>query len=196
MEIYRKLRQVWQQHLKIGKEEKQTTAKTAVLRPKSERDCRFCLEDKGRRNETKRETPISWQLRKGKGGPKKKVNTAGYFCSNDSCEYYGLTEEAIHALVGYGSHGLYEEIQDFKCQACKSKFTIRRNTILYRLKSHSELVEKILWLQALGVEGSALEEVYGVREVTIGAGCSEAGYRGEVTRSSCSRTETGACAVG
>jgi len=178
VEIYRKLRQVWQQHLKMEKKKNKPPRKPAVLRPKSERDCRFCLEDKGRRNETKRETPISWQLRKGKGGPKKKVNTAGYFCSNDSCEYYGLTEEAIHALVGYGSHGLYEEIQDFKCQACKSKFTIRRNTILYRLKSHSELVEKILWLQALGVEGSALEEVYGVREVTIRCWLFRSGVQG------------------
>jgi transposase-like protein len=35
-------------------------------------------------------------------------------------------------------------IQDFKCQACGKKFTVRRNTILYQLKSHSELIEKIL----------------------------------------------------
>lgn len=58
-------------------------------------------------------------------------------------------------------------IRDIKCQACGKKVTARRNTILYRLKSHSGLVEKILWLLALGVDASALEEVFGVREITI-----------------------------
>jgi hypothetical protein len=38
---------------------------------------------------------------------------------------------------------------------------------LYRLKSNSGLVEKIQWLLALGVDASALEEVFGVREMTI-----------------------------
>jgi transposase-like protein len=106
-------------------------------------------------------------LRKGRGGPKKKVATEGSFCPNKGCEYYGITEEAIHALVGYGRHGKQEVIQDFKCQACGKKFTARRNTVLYRLKSHSGLIEKILGLLALGVDTSALEEVVGVREITI-----------------------------
>jgi transposase-like protein len=69
--------------------------------------------------------------------------------------------------VGYGTHGTQEVIHDLKCQACGKKFTARRNTILYRLKGHSEMVEKILWLLALGVDASALEEVFGVREMTI-----------------------------
>jgi hypothetical protein len=64
-------------------------------------------------------------------------------------------------------HGTNEVIHDFKCQAYGKKFTARKNTILYRLKSHSALIEKILWLLALGVEASALEEVFGVREITI-----------------------------
>jgi hypothetical protein len=89
------------------------------------------------------------------------------FLHKKSCEYNGITEEDIHALVGYGKHGRHEFIQDFKCQACGKKFTARRNTILYRLKSHSGLVEKILWLLALEVDASALEEVFGVREITI-----------------------------
>ena len=177
-EIYRKLRQIWVRRQLQQKKKNKQPRKPAGLRPKSERDCRFCQEDKGKGQETRREPPVSWQLRKGKGGPKKKVNTAGYFCSNESCEYYGIAEEAIHALVGYGTHGIYEEIQDFKCQACKNKFTIRRNTILYRLKSHSEKVEKILWLLALGVDASALEEVFGVREVTIRSWLCRSGVQG------------------
>jgi hypothetical protein len=143
-----------------------------VLQTKSERDCYFCLEDKKKRKVTEREAPVSWQSQIGKGGPKKKVPTDGYFCPNQSCEYYGIADEQTHALVGYGNHGRQEEIRDFKCQACGKKFTARRNTILYRLKiipswwrrSYSGLLP---WLLALGVDASALEEVIGVRELTI-----------------------------
>lgn len=59
----------------------------------------------------KREMPESWQLRKGRGG-RKKIRTEGFFCPNKSCEYYRITEEAIHALVGYGTHGKQEVIQE------------------------------------------------------------------------------------
>ena len=123
--------------------------------------------------------PISWHLRKGRSGRKKKILTEGYFCPNKSCEYYGITEEEIHALVGYGVHGTNEVIQDFKCQACRKKFTARKNTILYRLKSHSGLIEKILWLLALGVDASALEEVFGVREITIQTWLCRSGMQGK-----------------
>lgn len=91
--------------------------KPPVLRPKSEREYRFCRVGKGKRTVATRETRVLWQLRKGWGGRKKKIETEGYFCPNKSCEYYGITDEHIHALVGYGSHGRQEVVQDFKCQA-------------------------------------------------------------------------------
>jgi transposase-like protein len=69
------------------------------------------------------------------GWSKKKIATAGSFCPNENCEYYGIRDEQTHVLVGYGRHGLYEEIRDFKCQACGKKFTGRRNTVLYRAES-------------------------------------------------------------
>jgi hypothetical protein len=37
--------------------------------------------------------------------------------------------------VGYGSHGKQERIQDLICQACGKKFTLRGDTVLYRLKT-------------------------------------------------------------
>lgn len=137
------------------------------MQPKSKRDCPFCVVEKGKRASPSREMPAAWRERKGRGGPKKKISTEGYFGPNVGCEYYRIGEERIHALVGYGRHGKHEEIRDFKCQACGKKFTIRKNTVLYRLKTHSGVVEKILWLLALGVNASALEEVFGVREITI-----------------------------
>jgi len=179
VEIYRLVRRNWLRRLLEKKKKEKRPRKPPVLRPKSERDCRFCREEKGKRTDAKQEMPISWQLRKGRGGRKKEIPTEGYFCPNKSCEYYGITEEEIHALVGYGVHGAKEVIQDFKCQACKKKFTARKNTILYRLKSHSALIEKILWLLALGVDASALEEVFGVREITIRTWLCRSGMQGK-----------------
>lgn len=150
-----------------------------VLKPKSERDCRFCQEEKGKWRIIKREPPEPWSMKKGRGGRKKQFPTAGFFCSNRSCDYYRITDEQIHTLVANGRHGTQEVIRDLKCQACGQKFLARRNTILYRSKSHSELIEKFLWLLALGVDVSALEEVFGVREITIRTWLCRSGMQGK-----------------
>jgi hypothetical protein len=130
VEIYQKLRQTWLRHLLSQKKKAKRLRKPAVLRPKSERDCRFWQADQGKSKAAEREAPISWRLRKGQGGPKQTVTTGGYFCPNQSCEYYGIAEEQTPARVGYGRHGMHAEIRDFKCQACGKKFTARRNTML------------------------------------------------------------------
>jgi transposase-like protein len=137
------------------------------------------VKEKGRQGSSKPEIPPAWRSRKGRGGPTKKISTQGFFCPNPECEYFSITDENIHALVGYGSHGKQEPIQDLKCQACDRKFTSRKNTILYRLKTQSELVEKIMWLLALGVDASALEEVFSVREITIRTWLCRSGMQGE-----------------
>ena len=43
-----------------------------------------------------------------------------------------------------GHHGKHEWIQDLKCQACGLKFTVRRHTVLYRLKTQSARVAEAL----------------------------------------------------
>ena len=40
------------------------------------------------------------------------------------------------------------------------------------------MVEKIMWLLAVGVDGSALEEVFGVREITIRSWLCRSGMQG------------------
>jgi IS1 family transposase len=69
-------------------------------------------------------------------------------------------------------------IQDLKCQVCQKKFTSRKHTILYRLKTQSGLAEKILWLLALGVDASILEEVFGISEITIRTWLCRSGMQG------------------
>jgi hypothetical protein len=177
-EVYRRLRRKWVQHILEQKKKAKGTRKPAVMRPKSEQDCRFWMEEKGNQTKTRRVMPVAWSERKGRGGRRKGVSTEGYFCSNKGCEYYGVTDERIHALVGDGSHGKHEEIRDLRCQACGKKFTVRKDTILYRLKTHSEMVERILWLIGLGVDASALEEVFGVREITIRSWLWRSGMQG------------------
>jgi hypothetical protein len=179
IELYRLLRGYWFQRIFKKKREAKQSRKPRVMKPKSERDCPFCLEEKGRRGSSQPGTPLAWGLRKGCGGPKKKIPTTGFFCPNRDCEYYGITDENIHALVGYGNHGKQELIQILICQACRKKYSVRRNTIIYRLKTQSSLVEKILWLLALGVDASALEEVFGVREITIRTWLCRSGMQGK-----------------
>jgi transposase-like protein len=66
-------------------------------------------------------------------------------------------------------HGKREGIQDFYCQSCNHKFTARRNTVSYRLKTPSQTVGLVLWLLALGVDVSALEEACQIGEGTMKA---------------------------
>jgi hypothetical protein len=85
-ELYRLLRKHWICHiLKKNKEAKQNR-KPRVMKPKSERDCPFCVNEKRRRGSSKPEMPTAWGLRKGRGGPKRKISTTGFFCPNRECE--------------------------------------------------------------------------------------------------------------
>ena len=178
IEIYRILRRIWIRRMLAKRKNGKRTRKPQVMLPKSEKDCPFCVAEKGRQAEKEAELSQAWSQRKGIGGRRKKLSTQGWFCPNEGCEYFGIGEETIHALVRNGWHGKHEAIQDFKCQACGKKFTARRNTVLYRLKTHSRVVEKILWLMALGVDSSALEEVFAVREITIRSWLCRIGQQG------------------
>jgi transposase-like protein len=178
IEIYRILRRVWIRWMLAKRINGKRTRKPQVMRPKSEKDCPYCVAGKGKPAEKKAELPQAWSQRKGNGGRRKKLSTQGWFCPNEECEYYRIGEETIHALVRNGRHGKHEAIQDLKCQACGKKFTVRRNMVLYRLKTHARVVEQILWLMALGVDSSALEEVFGVRESTIRSWLCRSGQQG------------------
>lgn len=155
--------------------------KPRVMKPKSEKDCPYCRKTHPIGASSLfscRHNPVPWSQKKGKGGPKKKVNTQNHFCSNPDCEYYLIRDEHIHALVGYGTHGKYETIQDLRCQACVKKFTIRKHTVLYRLKTRSWIVRLALNLLAVGMDISALEEAIEVRESTMRVWLARSGEHG------------------
>jgi hypothetical protein len=50
--------------------------------------------------------PIADHYKKRKRGKKKTVYTQHQFCSNLDCDYYLITDDKIHALVGCGKHVL------------------------------------------------------------------------------------------
>jgi IS1 family transposase len=108
-------------------------------------------------------------------GRKKRVSTIGFACPNPDCAYYGITDDQIHALVGYGGHGRHEYIRDIKCQACQAKFSVRYGTVLYRLKTPALRVGEVLSALAEGLSVGATVRVFGHGEFTIRTWLARAG---------------------
>ena len=108
-----------------------------------------------------------WPEVKSRRGAPKRINTESYACPNQQCHYSGITDARIHALVGDGKHGRLERIQTFRCQACRTTFTARRHTPLYRLNTPSHPIAMVLSALAEGLDASAAERVFGSRQRTI-----------------------------
>ncbi len=122
--------------------------------------------------------PVSvrpWCEVKSRRGAPKRVNTEGFTCPNPQCTYFGNTDAHFHALVGDGKHGQAERIQTFRCQECRSTFSARRDTPLYRLKTPSHQVAMVLAALAEGLDPSAASRVFGFRQATITTWLSRAG---------------------
>jgi IS1 family transposase len=78
-------------------------------------------------------------------------------------------------LVGDGTHGKTERIQTFRCQACQTTFSARRDTPLYRLKTASYRVAEVLAALAEGLDVAAAVRVFGHRPATITRWLTRAG---------------------
>ncbi len=151
--------------------------KPLVYKPKSEKDCPCCQANHPNQA-TAHQMPIPWSQVNGKGGRKKTIATEGYFCCNECCDYFGITDQNIHAVVGNGKRGKKELIQYLKCNACTDRFTSRRHTVLYRLKTPSEKVCHSLHFLAVGVDVCAIEQAFKVRESTVRTWLTRSGEHG------------------
>jgi hypothetical protein len=116
-----------------------------------------------------------WRELKSRRGAPKRIHTEGFACPNPQYPYFGITEAHILALVGDGKHGRAEQLQTFRCQACRTTFTSRRNTPLYHLKTPSQRVAMVLAALAEGLDASAAERIFGYRQATITTWLSRAG---------------------
>ncbi len=97
---------------------------------------------------------------KSRRGRRKTVATQGHACPNPNCRYFNNPDPAVHALVGDGHHGCQDRSQDFYCQGCHRKFTARRQTVLYRLKSPPALAAQVLHALAAGLSLPAAVRVF------------------------------------
>ena len=150
------------------------------LKPKTADDCPFCQADKDKQDNPLPEKSLKpWSEVKSSRGRKKTHSTQGYACPNLECNYFGIVDEHIHALVGYGRHGKTDAIQDLRCQACGRKFSVRRGTAPYRLKTSSAKVALILALIAEGMDVSALERVFEIKEGTLRTWLTRAGAQAD-----------------
>ena len=153
-----------------------------VLKPRCPDDCPACrLASPVSSGEGPASAPVRpWREMKSRRGAPKQVNTEGFACPNQQCLYFGVTEAHIHALVGDGKHGRAEQIQTFRCQACRTTFSARRGTPLYRLKTPSQQVAMVLSALAEGLDASAAERVFGYRQTTITTWLTRAGRHAEL----------------
>jgi hypothetical protein len=118
---------------------------------------------------------VPWHEIKSRRGAPKRIATEGYACPRPTCAYYRITDAHIHALVGDGIHGKGERIQTFRCQACRTTFSARRHTALYRLKTPAQRMGEVLTALAEGLDVAAATRVFGYSEGTITRWLTRAG---------------------
>src|SRR5512142_1751663 len=117
-----------------------------LLKPRTPRDCPACRHCSTPSSDVEpAPAPLRpWREVKSRRGVPKRVNTEGFACPNRRCQYAGITDAHIHALVGDGKHCQAERIQTFRCQACRTTFSARHDTPLYHLKTPSQQVAMVL----------------------------------------------------
>ncbi len=148
-----------------------------VLKPRTPEDCPICRRQSIRLPAAPAPPPPvrPWRERKSRRGAPRRIPTDGFACPNRACAYYQITDTQTHALVGDGTHGTHERIQTFRCQACGTTFTSRRDTPLYRLKTPSARVAEVLSALADGLSVAAAVRVFGYSEGTITTWLTRAG---------------------
>ncbi len=123
----------WQrcQHSRV-REIAVTATVQRLLKPRTPDDCPSCRQLATTNTLITAVTPPirPWRERKSRRGAPKRINTDGFACPTRSCVYYRITDAQVHALVGDGKHGRRERIQSFRCQACETTFSARRDTPL------------------------------------------------------------------
>ena len=136
-------------------------------RPKSPHDCHACCHDLQFTAPIINDDVEPYAKRKSTRGRRKSISSQGFACLNPDCDYFGITDQQVHALVSHGKRGQHHDIQYFKCQTCQKAFTSRKGTPLYYLKTSVDTVELVLWFLAEGVDRSVLIRYTGHPDSTL-----------------------------
>jgi IS1 family transposase len=158
-----------------------------LLKPRTPDDCPACRHASTAPSAAGPAPVRPWCEVKSRRGATKRIDTAGFACPNRQCQYFGSTDADFHALVGDGKHGRTERIQTFRCQACRTTFSARHDTPLYRLKTPSQQIAIVLSALAEGLDPSAAERVFGHRQATITRWLTRAGKHAELFHEHCFR---------
>jgi len=148
-----------------------------LLKPRTPGDCSICrLSGTLSSGRGPAPTPVRpWREVKSRRGTPKRIPTDGFACPNPQCSYFGISDVRVHALVGDGRHGHAERIQTFRGPACRTTFSARRSTPLYRLKTPSHQFAVVLSALAEGLDPSEALRVFGFRQATITTWLTRAG---------------------
>ena len=144
-------------------------------KPQSPRDCVCCQNGISLVPLPDPDAVVPWSERKSKRGRKKSLDTSGYACPCPGCEYLGITDAEIHALVGYGWIDQAHSIRKLCCQACGKTFSVRKGTPLYTLKTEPNRIEMVLWFLAEGLDQAVMIRFTGHSEATIARWLQRAG---------------------
>jgi len=136
-------------------------------KPRSPNDCPSCQSGISLAILKPNTDVIPYAMRKSARGRQKHISTTGHACPNPQCDYFGITNPRIHALVGDGKRGKHKHIQYWICQWCDKRFTSRLHTPLYYLKTDEEHVILSLMLLAEGCDISVLVRCSKHCEATI-----------------------------
>jgi hypothetical protein len=71
--------------------------------------------------------------------------------------------------------------------ACRTTFSARRHTPLYRLKTPSQQIAMVLSARAFGLDPSAAERVFGYRQATLTTWLTRVGRHAEIFHERCFR---------
>jgi hypothetical protein len=71
-------------------------------KPRSPNDCPSCQSGISLAILKPNPDVIPYAERKSTRGRKKRISTKGHACPNPQCDYFGITDQRIHALVGDG----------------------------------------------------------------------------------------------
>ncbi len=145
------------------------------LRSRTPDDCQHCRDAKVAPQAPTVRPVVPYAQRKSRRGRKKTIDTHGHACPNPDCDYHRITDSAVHALVGYGHHGRHDPIQDFYCQACHRKFSVRRYTTLYGLKTPAARVAQVLHAVAERLSPHSAARVFNLSEGTVRSWITRAG---------------------
>ena len=146
----------------------------AKLKPHSPESCPLCMRGYHHFPRKPHRDVVPWKDLKEPSGRKKKIDTTGYACMNPDCQYRGVTDPEVHALVSDGCRGVRKDILYLRCQACGTRQTSRLDTPMKDLKTPVEQVAMVMTAMAEGLSISSAARVFGHHPATI-AGWMERG---------------------